>query len=142
MLPEAVLLGAVIFGPLAFGATEFWSVSILEGLLFALAVLCATRGVFKWDHPIYKTVLPAVLVPCGVLVLAGLLLLTLRARKARGQTVVDAQAHGDANNAPDVERSSPLLPGSPAGQTARRGGMFSWMFPATRVAAEPTSAAR
>lgn len=61
LLLEIVMLGAVVFGPLAFGATEFWSVTILEAMLFALAALCAARGVSNWNHPVYKTLLPAVL---------------------------------------------------------------------------------
>lgn len=62
LLLEAVMLCAVVFGPLAFGATELWSVTVLEVMLFALAALCAARGVSNWDHLVYKTLLPAVLV--------------------------------------------------------------------------------
>ncbi len=68
LLPEGLLLAAVVFGPLAFGATEPWSVAILEGLLFALALSCALRGKSNWGHPIYRTMLPA----AGILLLIGL----------------------------------------------------------------------
>lgn len=68
LLPEVVLLGAVVFGPLAFGATETWSLVILEGMLFILAFLCFVRGSIYWRNPIYRTVLPAV----GVILVIGL----------------------------------------------------------------------
>jgi O-antigen ligase len=60
MIAEALLISALVFGPLAFGATEFWSRSILEGLLFCVAVSCAARGQSNRDNPIRRTLLPAV----------------------------------------------------------------------------------
>lgn len=67
-LPEAVLLTAVVFGPLAFGAVETWSVAVLESLLILAALLCAARGLSVRRHPAYRTFLPAV----GVLLVIGL----------------------------------------------------------------------
>lgn len=61
VLSEAVLIFAVVFGPLAFAAMEAWSVAILEGVLFSLAALCVLQGKINREHPIYKTMLPAVL---------------------------------------------------------------------------------
>ncbi|MCX5796841.1 MAG: O-antigen ligase family protein [Elusimicrobia bacterium] len=58
-LLESLLLSAVVFGPLAFGAVEPWSVAVLEGLLFTLGLLCLWRGFRSWDHLAYKTLVPA-----------------------------------------------------------------------------------
>ena len=59
--PEALLLFAVIFGPLAFGAVESWSRPILEIDLLLMAFFCARRGGGKLSSPVHQTLLPAVL---------------------------------------------------------------------------------
>ena len=67
--PEALLLFAVIFGPLAFGAVESWSRPILEIDLLLMAFFCARRGGGKLSSPVHRTLLPAVLalIAIGVL---------------------------------------------------------------------------
>lgn len=66
-LPEFFLLGAIFFGPLAFGAVEPWSLAILSvmicGALFSAALGKKTPDL---RDPVYKTILPAV---AGILVL-------------------------------------------------------------------------
>jgi hypothetical protein len=59
-VPEGLLLFAVVFGPLAFGAVEPWSKAILEIDFFLLFAACALRGGGNFDQPVYKTLLPAV----------------------------------------------------------------------------------
>ncbi|MDE2509724.1 MAG: hypothetical protein KGL74_01260, partial [Elusimicrobia bacterium] len=61
-LPEALLLSAVVFGPLAFGAVEVWSRALLQMDLFLLLGACALRGAPLPNSPVYKTLLPAFLV--------------------------------------------------------------------------------
>ncbi len=64
-VPEALLLSALVFAPLAFGATEAWSRAILEALLFSLAAatFLSRRGGRGEPGPFLtdKTLLPAVL---------------------------------------------------------------------------------
>lgn len=60
LVSEALLLSAVCFGPLAFGAVEPWSRAILLVLLLLLLLSTALRGKLR-THPIHSTVLPALL---------------------------------------------------------------------------------
>jgi hypothetical protein len=67
-----------------------------------------------------KTVLPAVLVPCGCVILAGLFLAFVYAKKQQsGTALVTAPGHIDTTLAPfeDVESSNPQLQAPPAAQT-------------------------
>lgn len=68
-VPEGLLLFAVVFSPLAFGAVEPWSRISLEIVLFLLLLACVARGARQPDHPINKTLLPAsfALIALGVL---------------------------------------------------------------------------
>lgn len=59
-LPEALLAGAVIFGPLAFGAVEPWSQAILSILISAALFSCAIFRHPDYRNPIYWTVIPCV----------------------------------------------------------------------------------
>jgi len=61
-VPEALLLFAAAFGPLAFGATEPWSRGILELDLLLLAAACALRARANYAQPAYRRALPAVAV--------------------------------------------------------------------------------
>lgn len=69
LLPEIFLTGAILFGPLAFGAVEPWSLAALSMLIFATLFFCALRGLPDLSLPIYRTLLPAVL----ILLLIGLI---------------------------------------------------------------------
>ncbi len=75
-VPEALLLFAVVFAPLAFGAVEPWSRAVLEADLLLLAAACALRGGANYSQPVYRALLPAVVFVLG---LAGLQLLNPRA---------------------------------------------------------------
>lgn len=64
---EGVLLFAVFFGPLAFGATEPWSLAILESAIFLMLFLVALSGSPDLRQPLYRTALPAIL---GIILIA------------------------------------------------------------------------
>lgn len=59
-LPEGLLLGAVFFGPLAFGAVEPWSAAVLSWLVWGSFFFCALRRLPDYRDPIVKTLLPGV----------------------------------------------------------------------------------
>lgn len=60
-VPEGLLLFCVAFGPLAFGAVEWWSRGILEAALLLLFAATALRGDAKRRYPSDRTLLPAFL---------------------------------------------------------------------------------
>lgn len=59
--------GALIFGPLAFGCVESWSVGILECLLAGVILLCCNEGV-KPRFPTPRTAMAVALCAIGVLI--------------------------------------------------------------------------
>lgn len=67
-VPEVFLIGAVVFGPLAFGAVEPWSRSLLTLLVCATLLCCGLRGLPDFSQSMYRTLLPSVL----LLILLGL----------------------------------------------------------------------
>lgn len=64
---EAMLLFVVAFGPLAFGATEPWSLAILESAIFLMLFFSALSGSPDLRQPLYRTALPGVL---GIILIA------------------------------------------------------------------------
>lgn len=60
-LPEALLTGAVVFAPLAFGSVEPWSLAILSISVSAALFSCALVHLPDYRNPIYRTVIPCVL---------------------------------------------------------------------------------
>jgi len=60
-VPEGLLLFAVVFGPLAFGSVEPWSRAVLQIDLFLLLGVCALRRAPSFENPVYKTLLPALI---------------------------------------------------------------------------------
>lgn len=64
---EGMLLFVVAFGPLAFGATEPWSLAILESAIFLMLFLVTLSGPPDLRQPLYRTAFPAVL---GVILIA------------------------------------------------------------------------
>jgi len=63
---EGLLYFILAFGPLAFGATEAWSLAVLEIAIFTLFALCATRSPLKFFGTANKIFLPAGLVLIGL----------------------------------------------------------------------------
>lgn len=59
----------LVFGPLAFGCVEPWSLAILQGAIFLLFFLCFSLRIPFYSSPLYKTFFPAVM----VLMLVGVL---------------------------------------------------------------------
>lgn len=66
---ETFLILAILFGPLAFGAVEPWSLAILQILLFGLMFLVLLRGASNKGEDIRNSVLAAV----AAILLLGLL---------------------------------------------------------------------
>ena len=58
---EALLLGSIVFAPLAFAAVEPWAFGLLYAVFFGLAARIYTRGLDQNPNPLYKNLLPAVL---------------------------------------------------------------------------------
>lgn len=58
---RALLLGAVFFGPLAFGAVEAWAWAAVSTAIFAAAFLCSLDPRSLRARPVDPTLLPAVL---------------------------------------------------------------------------------
>ncbi|MFA6003360.1 MAG: hypothetical protein WC881_04760, partial [Elusimicrobiota bacterium] len=95
-LPELFLFSAICFGPLAFGAVEFWAQIILEVLIFCAFILCAIQGLRSPSSPARRFVLPAV----GLIVLVGLMQWLaphpVAAPSSLGPFTVDSGATGKA----------------------------------------------
>lgn len=58
-LPELLLLSVVLFGPLAFGAVEPWSLGCLQTLIFAMLFSCSMVLAPDLGGPVRGTLLPA-----------------------------------------------------------------------------------
>lgn len=68
-MPEGLFLGAVFFGPLAFGAVEPWSAAVLTWLVCGAFFFCALRTQSDYQNSVDKTLLPGI----GGLLLIGVL---------------------------------------------------------------------
>jgi len=58
---EALLLGSIVFAPLAFAAVEPWAFGLLYAVFFGLAARIYIKGLDQNPNPLYKNLLPAVL---------------------------------------------------------------------------------
>ena len=63
---EILLLGSIIFAPLAFGAVEPWAFGLLHAVFFGMAAYIFITGRAHHPNPLYKNLLPAVLIVAAI----------------------------------------------------------------------------
>lgn len=63
---EILLLGSMVFAPLAFAAVEPWAFGLLYGVFFGLAAYIFITGRALNPNPLYKNLLPAVLAVAAI----------------------------------------------------------------------------
>ncbi|OGR43266.1 MAG: hypothetical protein A2X35_07985 [Elusimicrobia bacterium GWA2_61_42] len=69
---EILLLGSIVFAPLAFAAVEPWAFGPLYGVFFGLAAYLYVTGRALNPNPLYKNLLPAVLAVAAIGLLQGI----------------------------------------------------------------------